>query len=76
MYNYNDAKYVALILNINFENFTMAEFLESINNESKNLYNYFDDRLTILIEVAKIVVIKLNNNSRHYYINNEYIKLL
>lgn len=72
MYNLNDAKYVALILNISFENFTINDFLKGINFESKRIYNYDNDHLSILIKIAKIVVVKLNKNSKHYHLENCY----
>ena len=72
MYNINDAIYIANILNINFDKFTLEEFLTGLNiekehgtiNHKTNVTN--DD----IIITAKIALAHLNEFPNYY--NKEY----
>lgn len=72
MYNLDDAKFVASLLNISFDKFTIEEFLEGINielehgtiNPETNVTN--DD----LILTAKIALAHLNEYPNYY--NKDY----
>lgn len=72
MYNLDDAKFVASLLDISFDKFTIEEFLEGINielehgtiNPETNVTN--DD----LILTAKIALAHLNEYPNYY--NKDY----
>ena len=68
MYNLNDAYYAASILGINFDKFTIEEFLEGINiemehgkiNQQTNVTN------NDLITTSKIALAHLNEFPNYY----------
>ena len=72
MFDFYDALYASLVLNIDFSKFSIEEFLDGINiemehgkvNEKTNVTN--DD----LIETAKIALAHLNEFPNYY--NKEY----
>ena len=72
MFDFYDALYASLVLNIDFSKFSIEEFLDGINiemehgkvNEKTNVTN--DD----LIETAKIALAHLNEFPNYY--NQEY----
>ena len=62
MYNENDARYAAKVLNVQFDKFSLEEFLDGINIELEHgtvdsLTNVTDDDL---IMTAKIALAHLN----------------
>lgn len=68
MYNMNDTLYVASILNIKFDKYTLEEFLDGINIESEHgkvnpSTNVTNDDLLI---TAKIVLAHLNEFPNYY----------
>ena len=72
MYNLKDAVYAANMLGINFNKFTLAEFLDGINIELEHgfinsLTNVTNDDL---IMTAKIALAHLNEYPNYY--NQEY----
>ena len=72
MYNFKDAIYAASVLNINFDKFTVEEFLEGINIELEHglvnsTTNVTDDDL---IKTAKIALAHLNEFPNYY--NKDY----
>ena len=72
MYNIQDAMYAASILGINFDNFSLKEFLEGINIELEHgtispKTNVTNDNL---IMTAKIALAHLNEFPNYY--NKEY----
>lgn len=72
MYNLKDAAYAASILNINFDKFTLEEFLEGINIELEhgNINPYTNVTNNDLITTAKIALVHLNEFPNYY--NKEY----
>lgn len=72
MYNLEDAKYVASLLNVKFDKFTPEEFLEGINIELEHgtispKTNVTDNHL---LATAKIALAHLNEFPNYY--NKEY----
>lgn len=72
MYNENDARYAAKVLNVQFDKFSLEEFLDGINIELEHgtvdpLTNVTDDDL---IMTAKIVLAHLNEFENYY--NKDY----
>lgn len=72
MFEFEDALYASEVLDINFNNFTLEEFLDGINIElehgkTNNLTNVTDDDL---IKTAKIALAHLNEYPNYY--NKEY----
>lgn len=68
MYNMSDALYAASILNINFDKFTLEEFLDGINIESEHgkvnaKTNVTNDDLIIS---SKIALAHLNEFPNYY----------
>ena len=72
MFNLSDALYVAKILNINFDKFTVYEFLEGINIELEHGKVNMKTNVTNndLIMTAKIALAHLNEYPNYY--NKEY----
>jgi len=68
MYNLKDAYYVASILGIEFDKFTIEEFLEGINIEMKHGKINSQTNVTNndLITTAKIALAHLNEFSNYY----------
>lgn len=72
MYNLKDAIYASSLLKINFNSFTIEEFLDGINIELEHgtispKTNITDDKL---IETAKIALAHLNEFPNYY--NKKY----
>jgi hypothetical protein len=72
MYNENDARYAAKVLNVSFDKFSLEEFLDGINIELEHgtvdpLTNVTDDDL---IMTAKIALAHLNEFENYY--NKDY----
>ena len=72
MYNIKDAMYAAKVLGIDFDKFTLEDFLEGINIETEHgtknmLTNVTNDDLII---TAKIALAHLNEYPNYY--NKEY----
>ncbi len=72
MYNENDARYAAKVLNVQFDKFSLEEFLDGINIELEHgtvdpLTNVTDDDL---IMTAKIALAHLNEFENYY--NKDY----
>ncbi len=72
MYNENDARYAAKVLNVQFDKFSLEEFLDGINIELEHgtvdpLTNVTDD---YLIMTAKIALAHLNEFENYY--NKDY----
>ena len=72
MYNENDARYAAKVLNVQFDKFSLEEFLDGINIELEHgtvdpLTNLTDDDL---IMTAKIALAHLNEFENYY--NKDY----
>ena len=72
MYNENDARYAAKVLNVQFDKFSLEEFLDGINIELEHgtvdpLTNVTDDDL---IMTAKIALAHLNEFDNYY--NKDY----
>ena len=68
MYNIDDAFYAAKVLNVNFDKFTINEFLDGINIELEHgtispLTNVTNNDL---ISTAKIALAHLNEHSNYY----------
>ena len=72
MYNINDALKAAKILNINFDKFSLDEFLDGLNIESEHGKIDFSTNVTDddLVKTAKIVLAHLNEFPNYY--NKEY----
>ena len=72
MFNLSDALYAAKILNINFDKFTVYEFLEGINIELEHGKVNMKTNVTNndLIMTAKIALAHLNEYPNYY--NKEY----
>lgn len=72
MYNLKDAAYAANVLNINFDKFTLEEFLEGINIELEhgNINPNTNVTDNDLITTAKIALAHLNEFPNYY--NKEY----
>lgn len=72
MYNINDALYAANVLGINFDKFTIEEFLEGMNVETE--HGLVDPNTNVtnnnLITTAKIALAHLNEYPNYY--NKEY----
>lgn len=71
MYNENDARYAAKVLNVQFDKFSLEEFLDGINIELEHgtvdpLTNVTDDDL---IMTAKIALAHLNEFENYYFIS-------
>ena len=64
MFNLEDAIYAAEILGINFDKFTLEEFLDGINVELEH------GKIDELIKTAKIALAHLNEYPNYY--NKEY----
>ena len=72
MYNENDARYAAKVLNVQFDKFSLEEFLDGINIELEHgtvdpLTNVTDDDL---IMTTKIALAHLNEFENYY--NKDY----
>lgn len=72
MFNIEDAIYAGEIFNLNFQKYTIDEFLDGLNIESEhgkinNITNVTNDDLTA---TAKIVLAHLNEYPNYY--NKEY----
>lgn len=72
MYNLNDAKYAASVLGINFDSFTVYDFLDGINIELEHGLINPNTNVTNndLITTAKIALAHLNEFPNYY--NREY----
>lgn len=68
MYNILDALYAASILNINFDKFTLEEFLDGINIEREHGKSNMDTNVTDddLIKTSKIALAHLNEFPNYY----------
>ena len=68
MYNMSDALYAASILNINFDKFSLEEFLDGINIEMEHGKVNTETNVTNddLIMTAKIVLAHLNEFPNYY----------
>lgn len=72
MFNLEDAMYVAKILNVNFDKFTIEEFLDGINIELE--HGYINPKTNVtnndLLMTAKIALAHLNEFPNYY--NSQY----
>lgn len=72
MYNIDDAKYAASLLNIKFDRFTVEEFLDGINIELE--HGTIDPKTNVtnddLLLTAKIALAHLNEYPNYY--NKDY----
>ena len=68
MYNINDALKAAKILNINFDKFSLDEFLDGLNIESEHGKIDFSTNVTDddLVKTAKIALAHLNEFTKYY----------
>ena len=72
MYNINDVLYVANLLNLKFDKFTLNDLLEGMNIESEHGRVNMDTNVTNddVITTAKIALAHLNEFPNYY--NEEY----